>query len=665
MFKLLKEKAKKYFLRLLSLKSLKKTPRYAVIVALTLGAVLTLGLLGFVGMLEAFPLILPLALGAFVFAVVYEGEIYSNNILLAFSKLNVHKYISRKLANEVLLKEVKSVLSANDNNDEAANFFTDYAIYVKQLAKYEKREKLAPLKDDERTHKKHIKKQLKNMEKWFADFLDRGVAQESYQQNLADKLGQDQITAFKRKLESKITQFYFALAFAVISGLFMAWGTSFLLSTSLAAIPLFAGFAAAPYIIIPLALVAGIAWGFLTYNAVTDLIIRNTFSKYYQKVKGILVEIFTPDTAEKVTPWADRLLTAGKFLFSFTLIVLTLLLSGFIAATFFSVGMQPSVVFPLLQGTAQFAISIFMSLNVGLSEFFFAVENTVHTLEEFNHTKIDLDEIFEEAYKQWQSMWNNENWLQLLNPFRLVVRLTFTPLLLLLFGCHLISIGVGGDKAPGVPTLVSIILGILSELGVDAHYFIPLGVHDHGKQANPSITTLKHRLGPEHGHSHGNDIPIRILRLVYFPIKMLSVLWDWGASNIVRSPKSLSFAEAWEKHTSPVEIELEQVDGVLINGETDDPAEKVSPDFFYESVLYKLRRFQEAHPLLDKAKKEELSNFTTTVSSTQDKTIKTLHENLDAQAGNPVYQVRFFSPNDKSETQQLLDKLQNLCAPVA
>jgi hypothetical protein len=67
-----------------------------------------------------------------------------------------------------------------------------------------------------------------------------------------------------------------------------------------------------------------------------------------------------------------------------------------------------------------------------------------------------------------------ETWLQLFNPFRILLKLTFTPLLLVFFLGHLISIGLTADRMPGIPAIVSALLGMISEGFEDFHYFFDL-----------------------------------------------------------------------------------------------------------------------------------------------------------------------------------------------
>jgi hypothetical protein len=90
------------------------------------------------------------------------------------------------------------------------------------------------------------------------------------------------------------------------------------------------------------------------------------------------------------------------------------------------------------------------------------------------------------------------------------------PLRILMFLGHLVSIGVTGDRMPGVPAILSALLGIVSEGFEDAHYFFDLdyffdlGGDDHH----------------HHGHEH-SDLPNQVLSLLFSPIFALAASWHY------------------------------------------------------------------------------------------------------------------------------------------
>src|SRR5262249_20815004 len=130
--------------------------------------------------------------------------------------------------------------------------------------------------------------------------------------------------------------------------------------------------------------------------------------------------------------------------------------------------------------------------------------------------------------------------LQRLNPFRIILKLTYTPLRLLLFFGHLISIGVSADRLPGIPEIVSAILGIISEGFEDLHYFI--GDFFHTKHKHHGTKDLIKERFAENGHNHDEDIPTRVLRFLFTPLFYLAALWDHGASHFVdKEREPLSF----------------------------------------------------------------------------------------------------------------------------
>ena len=80
------------------------------------------------------------------------------------------------------------------------------------------------------------------------------------------------------------------LAFKALSGLtafFMMLGTSYLLVEAFGVLPFMASlsFGFWPIFIVPMAVVAGSAYGLLTFNALTDMCNDDIFNKRFDKIK--------------------------------------------------------------------------------------------------------------------------------------------------------------------------------------------------------------------------------------------------------------------------------------------------------------------------------------------------------------------------------------------
>ena len=503
--------------------NMKKLPRELVILLLTLGASSILGFLSFSGMLALTP-VLPLAFLAFVLSVAYEGEIYLQNIKGALNKLFKNDYVPRQAAKDFLLKHFPDTKAK-----DCPQFFKDYE---QQLTLWHA---LAhnPLNKDGKLAKERIAKTLSHMEKLFA--LELGMAStdkhgSKNHRELQQWLEDNGKTIWQMKLSEQQRKLPALKTFSMLAGAFMGLGTTYLLVEAFSAIPLFAAvsFATWPLIILPMAAIAGTAYGLLTYNAITDFITNDTMRKWWGKIK----KSFEKDG---LTPRNVFLVATSAVLVSLA-IALTICTAG----TWWTVAKETRPLFAWMGRMPSIVMGVINPIITGLSAVVFNLQNSSETLKIINkgikkHTHAP-DEKKDKGSK------SKENILQLLNPFRLLLKITITPLRLLLFVGHLVSIGVTSDRVPGISQVLSAILGIISEGFEDAHYFFG---HHHHEKTQEAI--LKERLGEGHGHNHENDLPTRLLKSAFAPIYFLAASWDYLGS--LRNNTPLDFTAAWRKQT--------------------------------------------------------------------------------------------------------------------
>lgn len=768
------ESAKNFAGSLFTFKKLKALPRHQLIFWLTMFASLILGLLSFGGLMALFP-ILSLGFLAFGLAVVYEGEIYFKNIQNAFKKLFISRFLKKTIAMDLLY----DIILEADKKADCPQFFKDYQITVEKILHNRAliaaiNEELAALKtsklqenllDNKNKLKMQIRQweaQLKNMEKFFAKKAYSYTLPENtaYQKELALWLAKHQYDArLDEDLSKRRTQFFITAGFALISGAFMAWGTIFMLTSTLAAIPLLAGLATMPWLVIPLALIAGIAWSFLVYNAITDIIIQKTAEKFYNKTKAFLKShhelllfvagLFTipwfvlPATLVAVIIWKslshmndkealpvnswqkswfeslNRRFTGQlspkaifTFFFGATLVGLTITLSSFLAATLFSTGTEPMQILNIFSGTFQYVAAILMAITIGISELFFAFQNTIHSVKDLRQSIKDLrqsmkkhgqksdiilhffQEVADNLSKNFRHLLATENWLQIINPVRLFIQLTFIPIKIILFSGHLVSIGVGGDKVPGVPNYASAILGFFGELGVDWHYFEFLNGegHHHHHEDTGIKSILKERLRPKHDHDHGNDLPTRILSLLFIPIYGLAAIWDFSASWIGNGLAKLfdiddpvkplsSLNEAYKKqkkkshshththiHTHPCQTEDAEplpLSDLFATEDSDSSEAEVSSGWLYEGLRFRVKRFQDGwHPSKSEEKTKALEAFSQTVLAAEVANVDPGSWHIQGEFQKPLYQEqRFFSLKKTTRTEDFIAKLEkSFCA---
>jgi hypothetical protein len=114
---------------------------------------------------------------------------------------------------------------------------------------------------------------------------------------------------------------------------------------------------------------------------------------------------------------------------------------------------------------------------------------------------------------------------QKINPFRIIIRLFYEPLRILLFSIHLFCEGEMFDRIEGVPIFLSVLSAMVLNLAQDLDYFFG---HSHIDSTNTSAI-LNNHLADASNHDHHNNLPELILRFPFKPIFWLAYLWSsWG-----------------------------------------------------------------------------------------------------------------------------------------
>ena len=217
---------------------MKKSHKYIITTILTIGASLWLGLLSFSGMFVLIPS-LGLALSAFVLSVLYDGEIYQKNINNAPNKLFNNDLIAEKIGEEAVKEE------------KTWKFDDEY-----------KR-----TKDPKRLKKMHI---------WLGRSLSRQRGSKWEQRAL-------ELTSKNRAL----------IGFSALASILMMFGTTYLLLEAISVVT-FITIAPAilPYVVLPIAVISGIAYGFLTYNSSSDFLLDTSLSDWWVKFKTQLWQLY-------------------------------------------------------------------------------------------------------------------------------------------------------------------------------------------------------------------------------------------------------------------------------------------------------------------------------------------------------------------------------------
>lgn len=570
--------------------SFRKLSYRLALLLLTAGASLILGLLSFSGMFALWP-VLPLAFVSFILSVAYEGEIYLQNIKGALTKLLRLDYQEIDLARQYLLKHVEDAV----NTPEHPVFFDDYKKTL--LALHQLGEHVHTRQAKKQF--KHLKAKLKDMEHWFAlQLFDRAinpaVVPTAYEATLQDFLLDNEQGVWQLKLQKRQRLFFYTKVFSVVAATFMGLGTTYLLMEAFAVVPLLMTLSPAllPFLIVPMALLAGSAYGLLTFNALNDMIAKDTFQYWYNKIRADLRQNFGVRSV---------IMAFSAVLLASLAIALTICTAG----TWWTVAKNTAPLFQWMGRMPSYVMGVINPIITGLSAVVFNLQNTSESLELVDEAVRDEQGFwhrFKEGLKQgFFHVRQRENLLQLLNPFRFVLKIAVLPLRIILFLGHLISIGVTADRVPGVSKTLSALLGIVSEGFEDAHYFVGHVHHHDTTDEAPSFKSLLHaRLAYGHSHSHDLDLPTRALKLILSPIYLMAAIWDSLASQKHDiANKRLSLKQAWLKQQGESEPchEHEHHNHNHEHGHEHEHAEEadVSLDWRVHQALHQLSQFQHYH----------------------------------------------------------------------
>lgn len=451
---------------------------------LTLGASLLLGLLSFSGMFALWP-ILGLAVASFALSVLYEGEIYKKNINQALDKLLDKNLILEKVGKEA----IEQLLLLPEQPENA--FIKDY-LHAKTSKK----------------NKAHLKK----MDIWLGKLLLTNNPETAYQTEVLALFPNQN---WKKRADTLNFRNQILKAFSALTAVVMTLGTTYLLLDTITVLP-FLSIAPAmlPYIILPLSFISGIAYGFLTYNSLASFLLDHSLTEWWNNFKQQLTQ--KPRNLKQI------LFTVGAALIFTLNLTLTLCTAG----TWWTVMNQSRTLWGWLQHRGIQAIQWLTPLVMGIANLGFNTRNIVETIKAIT-PKTKTHQHHEHEHEHHTP---KETTTQRFNPFRFLLKLTYMPLRVLLFIGHLISIGVTGDQMPGIPAIVSALLGIVSEGFEDAHYFFDL------KALNESHHHEEH--DEEHCHEH-SDLPNQILQLTFSPLFSLAALWHYGFQNKISNPKTL------------------------------------------------------------------------------------------------------------------------------
>jgi hypothetical protein len=143
-----------------------------------------------------------------------------------------------------------------------------------------------------------------------------------------------------------------------------------------------------------------------------------------------------------------------------------------------------------------------------------------------------------ETILEMKSIKQKENWLEFLNPFRIIIKVIETPFQFLMFIGHLVGMGVMADGIKGIPRGMTVTFGISNETLIDTHYFMEEEHHhEHEKKEKHAHKQNKHQHHheEEHDHHHGTLIN-KLLKCLLSPLYVCSALWMYAFNSETNPP---------------------------------------------------------------------------------------------------------------------------------
>ncbi|PJD92559.1 MAG: hypothetical protein CK424_05530 [Legionella sp.] len=351
-----------------------------------------------------------------------------------------------------------------------------------------------------------------------------------------------------------------AIVASSFSGIVMGLGTTYLIIESFASIPLLAAISLGsfPGIIVPLALIAGGAYGLLIYNSMTEMLVNNPFTKFIDRIKAA-----TQNNSLKST------LMMGVTAFFF---MLTMLLTYCTIGTWLTIFHQHKPLFALMSLLPKIVLNVIIPSLIGLSILPFSIQSIANTLD-----NIEADPGFNAVItllatgRLFQSIWDaipknalqreaflytyllpkflgisesefrQETTLQKWNPYRILYRLLFEPSKTLFFVGHLSSAAVTGDQVEGLSKPTSLLINGGFELAEDYDYLYPNHAH-----RLDTDTLIKNRFQGSEDHDHDNTIPLRLLNFLFDPLVRRAAQWDYD-HDVRAADQKMSVQQRYEK----------------------------------------------------------------------------------------------------------------------
>ena len=327
-------------------------------------------------------------------------------------------------------------------------------------------------------------------------------------------------------------QYYLYLAgvFSALSGLIMAIANSYLYYQMFTQIPFLMTIPLAflPWIILPLVIISGVAQFLLLFNTLADMLALNPFEKFFERVNQAHWNTMT------------RSLIWGFI----ALFALACSVTFCTAGTWVTVFGQAMPIFIWISFIPSLFFNFIFPLCISLAELLFSIQNISNTLDNLQNNPwvislLQMQWTLPLNLMIWADFFSRlgmgllgislaefeqESFLQRINPFRLILGVLYQPSRILLFLAHLFCEGEMSDRIANVPIFLSVSLAVVLNLFQDLDYFFG---HSHVDVTDTEALLSNRFYNPS--HDHHDNLPEHILKCLLYPLILASYAWAYWA----------------------------------------------------------------------------------------------------------------------------------------
>jgi hypothetical protein len=480
---------------------IKQTSKWSATGIFTVGVITAFGLLSYYGMLVILPLV-GLGVVAFALAGFIDGQVFLDNIEKGIDYL---KLIGDEGLDTLVTKALDAELTKQETytSDWFANDYRTQKEIIKNLAPG--------------IEKENAEKRLRRMQKYM---LAKVHSRKPNDSALVQAM-RHQVPALKRK----ILFLKLSTPLCIIAGIGFGFATAAALSATI-----IGTLAAASFFVWPLAVIAGIGYAFLIYHTIADFISNDKLQKWSNKIK----QWFKKNEGEKTSKFVARITLTALLL---TLVAALSVIATVATAGTWWVAVKAGVL--LLPGVVPLAGSIISNPLVILSSIAnlaFTVKNSFKSIKnimglfDHSHTHEAGDAAHKSSFiaRKYDEI-KNHRLIQTANIPGIIAKCISLPIVAIAFVGHVISVGLIGDRAPGLSytaTIGSAVIGAVSDGLVDGPYF----THSH----------------KDKDHDHGLLVNW-VLQVVLSPLLLLAIAWDYYATKTTERNFMTSLTRFFDK----------------------------------------------------------------------------------------------------------------------